>query len=99
MANIYKLLTKEQEKGNTLITGGGDILSTERLEKGIKTDYMKGLKDGTISFDKPFTEYFNDRITNYKTVDDCINILLDNGVLKECKPKEETQGESTDKPG
>ena len=62
MANIIAYIRKEAEKGNTLMDAKGNFINPEKLENSMRKSYLAGLKNGSISFDKPFAEYQNNEI-------------------------------------
>ena len=62
MANIIAYIRKEAEKGNTLMDKKGNFVNPEKLENSMRKSYVAGLKDGSISFEKPFAEYQQEEI-------------------------------------
>ena len=62
MANIIAYMRKEVEKGNTLMDKKGNFINPEKLENTLRKSYVNGLKDGSITFEKPFAEYQNEEI-------------------------------------
>jgi hypothetical protein len=62
MANINAYIRKEVEKGNTLMDKKGNFINPEKLENSMRKSYVAGLKDGSVSFEKPFAEYQQEEI-------------------------------------
>lgn len=62
MANIISYIRKEAEKGNTLMDNKGNFINPEKLENSMRKSYLAGLKNGSISFEKPFAEYQQNEI-------------------------------------
>lgn len=62
MANIIAYIRKEVEKGNTLLDTKGNFINPEKLENTMRKSYLAGLKNGSVSFEKPFAEYQQDEI-------------------------------------
>lgn len=72
MANIFKLLLKERERGNLYIMPGGDIVPREKLEKVFKVEYVKALKAGELDAEKSYAEGFEEFREQFLTVNDLI---------------------------
>ena len=69
MANIFTILQKEVEKGNTLMNSKGEFINPEKLENSMRKAYLVGLKNGSVSFKKSFDEFQQDEIeTNFTPV-------------------------------
>ena len=62
MANIYTIIQKEVEKGNTLVDRAGNFINPAKVEVMAKKSYLADLKNGVIPFDKSFTDYHRDII-------------------------------------
>lgn len=73
--NIITALKKQAEKGNTMILVNGAMVSEENLRKGLLDAYMYHLKNGVISPDTPFTEYYADQKKKCLTVKDLISFI------------------------
>ena len=83
MANILEMLSQQIDKGNDLITRDGDFTAREKVVKTAKNDYMRGLKDESIPFDKSYPEYEKEVIENYHESTEIFNTLesIINGTL------------------
>lgn len=75
--NIIKSLEKEIQKGNTLINKStGAVLNTDKIKENIKKDYIKGLKDGSFSFEVSFEEFATATIdSDYLTVTSVLSMF------------------------
>ena len=75
--NIIKSLQKEIEKGNTLINKStGAVLNTDKIKENIKKDYIKALKDGSLSFEVSFEEFTTATIdSDYLTVTSVLSMF------------------------
>ena len=81
MANIYKMIEKEIEKGNTLVSTGGDFLNADKLETSIKKSYVEALKKGEIDFNVSYPEYKESALKTYTEANEITKALLEKGIL------------------
>ena len=76
MANIYVLINREVQKGNTLMDRKGNFISPKKVEQMARKSYVSDLKTGSIPFEKTFNEYHIDIIeSGYVPVSTVTRIL------------------------
>ena len=102
--NIITALKKQAEKGNTMILVNGAMVSEENLRKGLLDAYMYHLKNGVISPDTPFTEYYADQKKKCLTVKDLISFITQEPEsaaeeeVNQADASEETKPEAVEEP-
>lgn len=102
--NIITALKKQAEKGNTMILVNGAMVSEENLRKGLLDAYMYHLKNGVISPDTPFTEYYADQKKKCLTVKDLISFITQESEsaaeeeVDQADAPEETKPEAVEEP-
>ena len=67
--NIIKLLNKEQEKGNTIVTPKGLVTSPNAMENVLKKSYISDLKYGDVDVSISYAEYRDEFFAK-----DCIKV-------------------------
>lgn len=92
--NIITALKKQAEKGNTMILVNGAMVSEENLRKGLLDAYMYHLKNGVISPDTPFTEYYADQKKKCLTVKDLISFITQEPESAADAPEEVDQADA-----
>lgn len=85
MANLFNYLTKEIEKGNTLLDRKGNIVSVEKVTQALRKEYGKEFATDHIPEDMSFSEYA-------QTIMDSCYITLE-FILGQLNPSEEYQTE------
>lgn len=96
MANIFKLLLKERERGNLYIMPGGDIVPREKLEKVFKVEYVKALKAGELDAKKSYATGFEEFREHFLTLNDVIAAI--HGALGEDEETVEKEPEEQAEP-
>lgn len=71
-ANIIRIMQNEVTKGNIYIAGNGDMVSEDFVNKGIKDQYLKDLRDEKISYDVSFAQYKEQTVGSLLKVEDVI---------------------------
>lgn len=89
MANLFTYLTNEINKGNTLLSRDGNIVSVEKVKQKLKKDFSKDFNSGKIDEDMRFSEYAQPTIDyGFITLDFILN-QLGATALEEPEPLEE----------
>lgn len=57
MANLFTYLTNEINKGNTLLSKDGNIVSVEKVKAKLKKEFSKDFNSGKIDEEMTFSEY------------------------------------------
>lgn len=87
--NIIIALTKEKEKGNTIIMDDGNIFSPKQVDNCLRKEYKKGVKDDIIDFEKiSFKKYSESRNKDFLTVDYVLGIF--------CRDKDDVGNETVE---
>ena len=85
--NLIKVLEKEIEKGNSIITHDGNTLSEEKFTQSLKKEYLKLARDGVLDIERvPFERFASDKIGNTLPTQEVINFL---GNVLNCEAKAE----------
>ena len=74
--NIIKSLQTQLKHGNQYIDLSGNVISSEKIMKGIKKQYANGIKSGEINPEEiSFNNYFEMATYNYLTVNELISYI------------------------
>lgn len=89
MANLFNYLTNEINKGNTLLSRDGNIVSVEKVKAKLKKEFAKDINSGKIDEDMSFSEYAQPIIDSEFITLDFILTQLGSPVPCEPEPFEE----------
>lgn len=70
--NIVRIIKNEIEKGNTIITANGNFVSPSLVENGIKEEFIKELRAGTVEVTTSFDQYKEKELGKLVKADDVL---------------------------